>query len=93
MNPSLAVDLPALERAMKVQEVLTRTMSGQLTWYEAAQILGISDRQMHRWKTRYERNGYDGLLDRRRQHPSPRRIPMATATKVLTFYREQYFDL
>ena len=77
---------------MKMQEVITRAMSGTIKWYQAAEILGISERQMRRWKVRYERQGYDGLLDRRRNFPSPRRIPMATATKVLRLYRAEYFD-
>ncbi|MGH7473594.1 MAG: helix-turn-helix domain-containing protein, partial [Candidatus Methylomirabilales bacterium] len=83
----------AMERAMKVQEVILRAMDGRLKWYEAAEILGISDRQMRRWKERYEREGYDGLWDRRRQRPSPKRVPVETVRQVLTLYREQYFDL
>jgi hypothetical protein len=36
----------ALERAMKVKEVITRAMSGQINWMQAAEILGMSDRQL-----------------------------------------------
>ncbi len=63
----------AMERAMKVQEVILRAMDGRFTWYQAAEILGITDRQMRRWKERYKREGYDGLFDRRRKQPSPQR--------------------
>jgi len=83
----------AVERAMKVQEVILRAIDGRLKWYQAAEILGISDRQMRRWKRRYERGGYDGLFDRRRQQPSPKRVPLNVVRQVLTLYREQYFDL
>jgi hypothetical protein len=31
---------PAVERAMKVQEVITRAASGQLRWWQPAEILG-----------------------------------------------------
>ena len=82
----------ALERAMKVQEVILRAMSGAIHWIDAAEILGISDRQMRRWKRRYELRGYDGLYDRRRKRPSPRRVPLKDAEKVLRLYREKYFD-
>jgi len=82
----------AVERAMKVQEVILRAIDGRLKWYQAAEILGISDRQMRRWKRRYERVGYDGLFDRRRQQPSPKRVPLAVVQQVLTLYRERYFD-
>ena len=82
----------AVERAMKVQEVILRAIDGRLKWYQAAEILGISDRQMRRWKQRYEQWGYDGLFDRRRQQPSPKRVPLDVIRQVLTLYRERYFD-
>jgi transposase len=84
--------MAAAERAMKVQEVILRAVSGKILWMQAAEILGISDRSMRRWKQRYEEEGYDGLFDRRRQRPSPKRVPLATVEKVLRLYREQYFD-
>ena len=82
----------AVERAMKIQEIILRAMSKQITWVQAAEIIGISPRQMRRWKDRYERNGYDGLFDRRRKSPSPRRVPLKTAETILQLYREKYFD-
>ena len=51
----------ALERAMKVQEVILRAIGKRISCWQAAEILGISDRPMRRWKRRYERCGYDGL--------------------------------
>ena len=50
----------ALERAMKLQEVILRAMAKRITWWQAAEIIGISDRQMRRWRYRYEQFGYDG---------------------------------
>src|SRR6201987_2064208 len=82
----------AVERAMKVQEVILRAMAKRITWWQAAEILGISDRQMRRWHRRYEKLGYDGLRDRRCGHPSPRRGPLELAERVLALYREKYFD-
>src|SRR3990172_12937002 len=82
----------AVERAMKVQEVILRAIDGRLKWYQAAEILGISDRQMRRWKRRYDQRGYDGLFDRRGQRPSPKRVPLEVVRQVLTLYRERYFD-
>jgi transposase len=82
----------AWERAMKVQEVILRAMGKKITWWQAAEIIGISDRQMRRWHRRYEKWGYDGLWDRRRGGPSPRRVPLETAQQVLQLYGEKYFD-
>src|SRR5713101_8012604 len=83
----------AMERAMKVQEVILRAMAKKITWWQAAEILGISDRHMRRWRERYVEEGYNGLFDRRRGQPSRRRVPMATVEKVFALYREKYFDL
>jgi transposase len=83
----------ALDRAMKIKEVLTRAMSGQISWMQAAEIIGISDRSMRRWRCRLEQDGYSGLFDRRMKRPSPKRVPLASVEKVLRLYREKYFDL
>ncbi len=61
----------AVERAMKLQDVMLRAMAKRITWFQAAEILGISCRQMQRWKTRFKLEGYEGLFDRRRGLPSP----------------------
>lgn len=77
---------------MKLQDVMLRAMAKRITWYQAAEILGISGRQMLRWQTRYKHEGYDGLFDRRRGVPSPKRVPLETVERVLRLYQEQYFD-
>ena len=77
---------------MKVQEVILKAMAGSLKWWEAAEIIGVSDRTMRRWRERYQEHGYDGLYDRRKRRPSPKKIPLETAEKVLRLYREKYFD-
>jgi transposase len=78
----------AMERAMKVQEVMLQAMAKKITWFQAAEIMGISDRHIRRWRERYEEGGFRGLFDRRRGKPSPKRVPMA----VLELYGEKYFD-
>jgi transposase len=83
----------AMERAMKVQDVMLQAMAKKITWWQAAEILGISDRHMRRWRERYVEEGYNGLFDRRRGKPSRRRVPVATVEKVFALYREKYFDL
>jgi transposase len=83
----------AAERAMKLQEVLLRATAGKIKWWEAAELIGISERQMRRWRKRLEEQGPKGLLDRRRGTPSQRRIPREQAEEVLSLYRDKYFDL
>jgi len=59
-----------------------RAIAKKIAWWQAAEIIGISDRQMRRWKERYQEFGYDGLFDRRRGQPSPKRVPLATVEQV-----------
>ena len=77
---------------MKVQEVILKAMAGKLKWWEAAEIIGVSDRTMRRWRARYEEHGYDGLYDYRKKQPSPKRIAVSMLETVLQLYREKYFD-
>ena len=70
-----------------------RAMAKKVTWWQAAEILGISDRHMRRWRERNEEFGYDGLFDRRCGTPSPKRVPLAAAEQVLGLYRDRYPDL
>jgi hypothetical protein len=45
---SMAYPLSAVERAMKVQEVIVRALAGKLTWLQAADILGRSPSSVSR---------------------------------------------
>jgi transposase len=83
----------ALERAMKVKEVITRALSGEINWMQAAEILGITDRHLRRWRNKWEKYGYEDLFDRRMKRPSPKRVAFSDLEKVLRLYREKYFDL
>ena len=82
----------ARERAMKVQEVILRVLSKQITFWQAAHIARLSPRQLRRWFQRYRRLGMDGLYDRRTGRPSAKRVPLAVVEQVLCLYREKYFD-
>ena len=75
---------------MKIQEVILKAASGQILWIDAADIIGVSYRTMKRWKARYERDGYDGIFDRRMRGPSPKRVPMKELQTILNLYRTQY---
>src|SRR3954451_8271644 len=55
-----------MERMMKLQDVLLKAMAKRITWWEAAEIIGVTDRTMRRWRERLEEHGYSGLADRRK---------------------------
>ena len=79
----------AWERAMRMQDVILRALSGQIHWFQAAEILQMTPRNLRRWRERYERWGYNGLVDQRRC-PSKHRVPTAQLEQVLRLYRERY---
>jgi len=78
---------------MKLQDVILKAMAKKISWMEAAEIAGVTDRSMRRIRERYEEFGYTGLFDQRRGKRSIHRIPMQTAEEVLRLYGEVYFDL
>src|SRR5262247_3542243 len=59
-----------MERTMRVQDVLLKAMAKKITWWAAAEIIGVTDRTMRRWRERLEEHGYSGLADRRKGKPS-----------------------
>src|SRR5919199_1431105 len=81
-----------MERILKLQEVILKAMAGKLTWIAAAEIIGVTDRTMRRWRERWQKHGYSGLWDCRKKRPSPKRVPVEQLQQVLQLYREQYFD-
>src|SRR5579872_2364092 len=78
---------------MKLQDVLLKAMAKKIRWWDAAEIIGVSDRTMRRWRERLEAEGYSGLVDRRKGKASDKRVPLAVAEEVLRLYQETYFDL
>ena len=82
----------AMERAMKVHEVIMRAMAKRISWWQAAEILGVSTRTIRRMKRNWNEAGFDGLYDHRQQRPSPKRVAVKQLEKVLELYREKYSD-
>ena len=80
----------AVERAMKIQEVLMRALSGTITWLQAADILGLAPRSVRRWRARYEAGGRVALYDRRCLRPSRRKAPAPEVQRILRLYRERF---
>jgi len=77
---------------MKVQEVIMRAMAKKITWWQAAEILGVSTRTIRRMKRNWKKAGFDGLYDHRWKRPSPKRVPVKELEKVLELFREKYSD-
>src|SRR2546430_1595094 len=72
----------AVERAMKVYEVLVQALKERQPWIHVAEVLGVSARTVRRLRWRYEHDGFEGLFDHRRRTPSPRCAPVAEGEPV-----------
>jgi transposase len=76
---------------MRVREVLMRAVQREISWIQAAEILGISARNMRRWKVKFETAGLEGVLDRRTLgHANPRRVTRAELERLLALYQKRY---
>ena len=78
---------------MKLQDVILKAMAKKISWLEAAEIAGVTDRTIRRMRARYLEFGYSGLFDQRRGKRSMHRVPMEQEEEVLRLYWEVYFDL
>ena len=92
MDSRPAYTASEMERMLKLQDVLLKAMAKKITWWAAAEIIGVTDRTMRRWRERLEEHGYAGLADRRKGKAPSHRVPLATVEKVLGLYRDQYHD-
>ena len=77
------------ERAMKVRDVMVRALAGELSWLQAADLVGMNVRSMRRWRRRLETWGMEGLVDRRFR-PSPRKVPGRVIAWILRQYKSRY---
>jgi transposase len=79
-------------RTMKFEEIYARTSERKLGQFEAAEILGVSERTFRRWRDRYEAEGAEGLYDRRLGLVSGRRAGVDEVMAVLELFDTRYWD-
>jgi transposase len=77
-------------RKMRFLEVYERCQMRRLSYSEAAETLGVSERTFRRMRGRFEAEGEDGLVDRRVGKPSPHRISVTEADRIAGLYRDRY---
>jgi transposase len=77
-------------RKMRFLEVYDRYVGGRLSLVEAAETLGLSERQFRRVRGRFAAEGEAGLLDRRLGKVSPHRIAADEVDRIVALYRDRY---
>ena len=73
--------------------VLTRVLKAELTMTEAAETLGLSERQLWRLRAAFERDGPSGLVHGNRGRPSGRRLDAALRDRIVDLRRTTYADV
>jgi transposase len=73
-------------------EVMQRLKDKRLVQKEAAQLLGISTRQVKRLWRAYCEKGAQGLVNQRRGRPSNNRMDAGVAQQTLDLIKERYED-
>src|SRR5690349_15143078 len=79
-------------KAFKRNHVLEQVVAGQLTNAEAAEVLGLSVRQVKRLRKRYREQGAEGLVHGNRGRVSPQRLPEATRATIVALAQTTYAD-
>src|SRR5712691_8790958 len=77
-------------RMQKFRDVLSRWERRGLSMLEAAELLGMSERQFRRYRHRFDEEGEAGLVDRRLGKISSKRIGAAEVERMLHLYRTVY---
>jgi transposase len=77
-------------RAMTRREVITKAIAGELSWVAAADIAGVSARQMRRIRRAIERHGMSAVMDQRGGRPRRKRISAGTIAMLVRLKRDIY---
>ena len=77
---------------MTRREVILKAIAGQISWIAAAQIAGISARQMRRIRYRIEQFGMSAVMDQRGRRPRRQRISTGTIAMLVRLKRDIYPD-
>jgi hypothetical protein len=73
-------------------DVIKKTLSGELTNFQAGQILGISVRQIKRLRKAVRKEGEQAIIHKLKGKPSNNRINQYIKQKVLLVVEENYSD-
>jgi transposase len=73
-------------------KIVSQVEDKLITLVKASEILGISQRQIYRIKSRIKESGAKGVIHKLRGKPSNRGYPKELKEKVITIYRKNYSD-
>ena len=84
---------PREQRRAWVLTRIDRVLKHELAMSEAAETLGLSERQLWRLRVAFERDGPAGLVHGNRGRPSKRRLDASLRDQVVELRRTTYADV
>ena len=79
-------------REIKRLHLIHQALEEKISQRQAAELAGLSTRQMRRLMKRIQQEGDRGILHRKRGQPSNRRLAERVKQKVLQLYQQHYGD-
>jgi transposase len=79
-------------RESKRLHIIHQALDKRITQEKAAELVGLSSRQLRRMLKRVREEGDDSISHRSRGKSSHRRVPKKIREKALSLYREKYND-
>jgi transposase len=92
MDKHIAREAVRKEQAMTRQSVIVKAIKGRLRWGDAAEILGISPRQMRRIRAEWEEGGWEALMDHRDGRFVKTKILADDIREICRLKEEEYPD-
>lgn len=74
------------------REIIIQAIAGKMSWIQAADILGMTDRHLRRCRAKFDEFGVDGLVDRRGGSSRRKRVSVSTIEKVCALKQTMYAD-
>ncbi len=80
------------QKELKRLHVVNKALQGEITQKQAAELSGLSERQIRRIVKRIRSEGDQGIMHRGRGRQSNRKLPQKLANRLIELYRRQYVD-
>lgn len=77
---------------MTRRELIIKALAGQLSWVQAADIAGVSARQMRHIRRAIESRGMSAVMDQRGGRPRRKRVSAGTIAMLVRLKRDVYPD-
>jgi transposase len=92
MSQELEQKVAREAKAMTRREVIIKALAKKITWQQAADICGMTTRNMRRLHAKYLEYGMGGLVDGRGGRPRRPRVALETVQEVIRLKEHEYAD-